>query len=266
MPRLANLDYPLALKRRLRPVVRMVRYRGLTEEDVLLASYPRSGSTWLRFLLTDLATGEDPSWGAEARIVPDVGDHGGAPRLLPGGGRLVKTHDAHRGPTKRAVYLVRDVRDVLLSEYRFDLRHGSDESLDSFLDHALHWGTLFGPWDAHVDYWVGSPVDPATVLLVRFEDLRSETAQALERIACFLGIEADRSAIDTAISRNGLAEMRKKEEVAFAQHIGRDDYVRFVGEGAVGGWNGKLSPAQLARIEQRSWSTLERLGYVRSER
>jgi aryl sulfotransferase len=111
---------------------------------------------------------------------------------------------------------------------------------------------------------VGGSVDPSKVLLVRFEDLRARTADVLETILGFLGMRADHHAIDTAIARNGIAEMRKKEEAAFAEHIGRDYYVRFVGEGAVGGWAGKLEAGQLARIEAQSGRTLARLGYTSS--
>ena len=58
--RLGGYGYPF--KRQLRPIVRFTRYLGLEQQDVLVAAYPKSGSTWLRFIVTELLTSEDPEW------------------------------------------------------------------------------------------------------------------------------------------------------------------------------------------------------------
>ena len=41
----------------LRSAVVYEHHRGLRAEDIFIASYPRSGNTWIRFVLADLATG-----------------------------------------------------------------------------------------------------------------------------------------------------------------------------------------------------------------
>ena len=45
-----------------RPVVAL-RHRGLLSEDAFIVSYPRSGTTWLRFLLCESIAGEAPAFG-----------------------------------------------------------------------------------------------------------------------------------------------------------------------------------------------------------
>src|SRR5215472_10450025 len=84
-----------------------LRHRGLDARDVFFASYPRSGSTWLRFLLFETLSGQSSAFGKVNDCIPDVGDHLKAPRLLPGGGRLIKTHEPYRNSYEKALYIVR---------------------------------------------------------------------------------------------------------------------------------------------------------------
>src|SRR5579863_5796840 len=92
------------------------RHRGLAPADVMLGSYPRSGSTWLRFVLYEILTGESSSFDKVNAGLRGIGDYQHGPGLLPGGGRFIGTHESYRPAYRRAVYLVRDVRDVALSE------------------------------------------------------------------------------------------------------------------------------------------------------
>ena len=50
----------MRVRRAIRPIVRGFRSVGLRPTDVL-ASYLKSGSTWARFMLTDLLVGRDPN-------------------------------------------------------------------------------------------------------------------------------------------------------------------------------------------------------------
>jgi hypothetical protein len=255
---------PFGVRRTVRPIVRWTRYVGLRDRDVLLASYPRSGSTWLRFVLTDVLTGRPPEWSFVNGFIPDVGAHRRSAGVLPNGGRIVKTHDRRAHPCRRAVYLVRDVRDVVLSEYRLQLRGGHEVSLDEHVHHAIFdRGSLFGTWKEHVDYWLSSPLARrGDLLVVRYEDLRADASQQLERIIGFLGLTASDTAIEAALERNSLARMREKETMAVDRGVRRytADH-RFVGDGAVAGWRTKLSPDRVAAIEANVGATLERIGY-----
>ena len=93
------------------------RHLGLDSNDVFLASYPRSGNTLLRFPLAEAISGALCTFENVQRIVPEIGVHVYAYPLLPAGGRLIKTHERYRRKYRRAIYIVRDVRDVLLSSF-----------------------------------------------------------------------------------------------------------------------------------------------------
>jgi len=79
-------------KTKVRVPVMWVRHSTLRSCDVFLASYPRSGSTWLRFILQEILTGEPSRFENVNQRIAFVGRHGNAPSLLPSGARLLQTH------------------------------------------------------------------------------------------------------------------------------------------------------------------------------
>jgi hypothetical protein len=257
---------PVRVRRGIRPITVSFRFIGVGSQDVLVASYPRSGSTWLRFLLTEVLTGRPAEWDVVNRTIPDLGRHQDAPALLPDRGRLIKTHDRSAGPCRKAVYLVRDVRDVVLSEYRWRLRGGSDRTLDQHIAETLAADTpmsLFGPWPDHVAYWLGTDLARGgDLLLVRFEDLRADPAGKLAEALAFLGIPASAEAVAAAIENNSVRRMKDKEDRALNADVAAGDArFRWVGEGSVMGWRSKLDGEQAAMIETRMGDALAKLGY-----
>lgn len=261
-----------AARTRLRAPWAWLLHRGLGPSDVLLASFPRSGNTWLRFQLIEILTGSSPSFDNMGKVIPDLGSHRSVPPVLPGQGRLIKTHEPYRSEYMKAIYLVRDIRDVALSKYAHDKASGKlkycdftryDDEFDGYLT-ALLQGTMSraGSWQHHVQSWLESPLAKSgNLLLVRFEDMRQRTEEALVRILEFLGSRTDDKVIREAIVNNSLERMRTKEDCALTLHKASEEDDRFVRRGLVGGWLDRLTAAQLEQIQHHAASALARLGY-----
>ena len=250
--------------RSLRLPLNAFRYRGLRPNDLFIASYPRSGTTWLRFLLFELLIGEPAEFVPVNQAIPYVGKHRGAPDLLPSGGRMIQTHEAFLRGVTSAIYVVRDPRSVVLSEYRWQLRTGLFEgSFESFFDAFMSGrANPYERWDRHVDIWTDSRIAAEGRLhVVRFIDLRNDAVAELTRILDFLGVRRPASLIETVVANNGLAQMRMKEERAPEGALGtraRPD-IRFVQAGSTSGWREELSSAQAGSIEERFEPTLRRI-------
>jgi hypothetical protein len=257
------------------------QHRGLNDKDVFFASFERSGNTWLRFVLMEIFTQDNAGFLNVNQTLPELGTHETAKAVLPNGGRFIKTHEQYRSEYKRAIYLMRDLRDVMLSNWArdkemgfsqyFDNGNGMDGYIESFLKGKV---TRFGSWQSHVDSWMNCPLaQNGNLLVVRYEDLRKDTENGLMQMLEFLGMPADREVVSRAVENNSLRAMREKEEKAkksgatlgkgtlLRKHnVDRED-ARFVRSGSVGGWREKLSPEQIAMVDQYAGEALVRAGY-----
>jgi hypothetical protein len=250
---------------------------GLRHQDVFQASYPRSGSTWLRFMLFQILRGEEAGFGKIDACIPEIEHQRGIPPVLPMGGRLIKTHEKYRKDYSRAVFLVRDVRDVFLSTYASAVDLGtapfvSKGDLDSFLVSFLEGRALqMGSWQEHSRSWLESPLaERGNLMVVKYEDLRRNPEPMLARLLEFLGVNPNLETIRKAVESNSLQQMRAKEDqarkagersVLLASYKGSTENGRFVRKGSVGGWRSKLTEAQVKLIDDYCGETLAALGY-----
>ncbi len=142
---------------------------------VLLASYPRSGNTFLRNLLFEVYGIESKRYHLES--------HGADPGWEEAA--FVKTHELPENLPKslskrKTVYLIRDGRDsiVSLAHHRKDVF-----DVDSDLEHNLleainaDEGSYIGGWSSHVMKWL-SRAD----IVIHFEDLIKNPIAECERL------------------------------------------------------------------------------------
>lgn len=242
---------------------------NLNPDDALLASYPRSGTTWLRFLLFEALTSNSPAFGHIKEAVPSLTKHHNAAPVLGGRGRLIQSHERFTDGDRRVIYAVRDARSVALSEYQWQNRLGLEPgSLDRFIrDFVRGKSNPWGAWDRHVRFWLeGEPARNDHLHLVKFEDLRRDTTGTLRRALFFLGVEATEAELRSVVDNNSVERMRAKEDEARARGwraSARPD-IRFVNQGRPEGWKERLSPEQRTTIESHFKATLERLRYLPS--
>jgi hypothetical protein len=258
------------LQTSLRSPVLWWRHRGLKPSDVFLGTFPRSGTHWLRFQLTEILSGEPVDFDRVDSMF--VGRQGDAIGLLNGGARLINTHERYRPCYRKAIYLVRDIRDVAISLHAYQTgQQGKgyyhipkgvktfDDYLPLFLQGRL---THFGPWHDHVNSWLDSPIArDGNLLVLRFEDLRRNPVAELTKAVNFLGQNVDPAVIQRAVANNTVEKMREKEDHSqvLSQFFKQEH--RFVRQGSAGGWRAKLTPSQIELINRYAGKTLERMGY-----
>ena len=249
------------------------RHRGIKPADIFLGSYPRSGSTWLRFTLFEILTGKPSSFYSVNAALRGISDYKHGWPLLPGAGRFIGTHEPFRDEYRKAIYLVRDVRDVALSEFAFEKNLGiGRERMDDYLKDLLFGRKRHGSWQNHVQSWIDSPIaNNGNLLLIRYEELRRDSVPVFMKMADFLDVSVSQDCVSTAIANNNVQKMREKEHHLYTQKNysavprrpkkGVQPDGRFVGSGTVGSWQEKLSGEQIRLIEQNAGAILSRLGY-----
>lgn len=209
-------------------------------------------------MLAELLTGSEVDFLSNEEVVPMIGRHIQAPRLLPGGGRLIKTHEPYRRAYRRAIYLVRDVRDVALSFQKLRAVEGFDE--EDFEDFLVRFvrGEVggFGSWQAHVASWLGASDDGSDILVVHYEDLIDDTATQLADMANFLGVSADDVRLREIVDKNRPAKMRDR-----TTQYSDERMAVTVGAGTYNHWRTQYSESELALLEP-TVKTMLRAGYV----
>jgi hypothetical protein len=218
----------------------------------------------LKFLLCDLLGPVSPDFDVINEIVPNIGYHREALPLLPGGGRLIRSHEPYRPEYRKAVYLVRDPRDIVLSEHRYHKRIGLfDGGLDAFIDDFVNGRVHgFGSWRDHVISWLDSPLQVGEQLaVVRYERLRERPVDTVDEIMTLLGSPTPRERLEQAVQNNSIERMRRKEDESARMQRARRPEHRFVGDGSVRGWRRRLTPEQAAVLDEFSRPVSARLGY-----
>ncbi|MGH3050287.1 MAG: sulfotransferase domain-containing protein [Gaiellaceae bacterium] len=239
------------------PLVR-ARHLGLRDADVVVASYPRSGSTWLTIMLGELLVGEPLDEPGVNRTAPMIGRHRAAPALLPGGGRLLRTHDRRLARSPRAVYVVRDPRDVAVSYYHYQHSHRGAfaGSLSDFV-RAFVAGAAdnYGRWDGHVSSWLDRSGDAA---LVHYRDLLRDPEPRLLELLDFLGAPRPPERVAAVARSNAFAEMQRKEDRVRDPAARPEE--RFVRSGVAGGWRSVLGEQDARAIVDAFGETMRRHG------
>lgn len=246
--------------------------RGLTvfPDDVFLVSYPRSGNTWIRFLIGNLMDPDDPVSFAniESRI-PEIyvtSDEALCRMRRP---RILKSHEYFDPRYPRVIYVVRDPRDVAVSFYHYQLKRRKlpeSCSLEDFVTRFVA-GEIFsfcGPWDDHVNSWRCLRGGRRGFALLRYEDLLKDTERDLARAAAVLGVDDNPERLARAValsSADRMRELEKQQSQSWVLTKGTRSDKSFVRRAGQGEWKEALSPKSIAEIEAAWGGLMHELGY-----
>lgn len=230
-------------------------------DDTFIVSYPKSGNTWIRFLLANLANPESEIHFSNIdKFVPDVYSASEEVNAMKSP-RLIKVHHAEFESYPKSIYILRDYRDVLVSYFNYHRSLGSFEG--NFPEFIRSVDTLhpFGKWKDHVQKAFSfSEKNPERILILRYEDLLQQTAKELERIATFIGYSGDKN-FETIAEKCRFDELKRieaKHGSAFREISG--DY--FFREGKSGKWKESFSAADLDFVLQENETVLRQAGYL----
>lgn len=211
----------------------------MTRDLISLSAFPKSGVTYLNFLLFHCLFGADADvHDLEKRYVIDVHAHPEARFAVPEAPRLVKSHfPCDPGlpcvaRTARAVYLIRDPIDVMMSAWDFGhfMRAdgappgdpAADPAFRAFVGRWLETGgggfDVAGTWVGHVRSWLEQRAVP--VHRVAYHDLVDRPARELAAILAFLGLDVPEERQALAVERSSMAAMAALE--AREMQAGRD--------------------------------------------
>ncbi|MCB9140019.1 MAG: sulfotransferase domain-containing protein [Caldilineaceae bacterium] len=218
---------------------------GLKPSDVLIASFPKSGNTWVRFLLcnymliTECKNTEDiivdfhvldktmPALGFSNLLEPWQHDS------LP---RFVKTHRTNRFPLflpRRVIYVLRDPRDVMVSYFHFQRAHTLHNYEGDFADFIRHPKYGLEANIQHFNSWKNRITH-----LVLYEDLKTNTDECLGNLLESVGVAPKQATIESAIELSSFNRIRSLQSATGISGQNRfTEGFRFARQGKSGQWD-----------------------------
>lgn len=275
---------------------------------IWLASYPKSGNTWMRLLLANLLCGRQGAvdindLGLTSRSVVHRGEIEamtlvdtflltGAecdrlrPSLMEEVWReaadhdiFIKLHDAYRyladgrpvlgRPARAALYILRDPRDVAVS-LAFHTGNPIGKAVKQILSGSMRLGGNKShqeqvpqpllDWSGHVRSWTEQHDVPVHVL--RYEDLRADTAGIFGHALAFLGLTATPDDIMRAVRQSDFSELQRQEAEKGFRERRPESTAPFFRAGRVGGWQDVLTPDQASAIKAAHGAVMAEYGYL----
>jgi hypothetical protein len=237
-------------------------------DDTFITSYAKSGNTWTRFLVASLLHPQEPMTLVKAdELIPSTTlsrrylDSVPRPRIL-------KSHFPFDPGYRRVIYIVRDPKDVAVSQYYFKIKRGAlpdgypmEEFIDSFVRGEA---TPYGSWREHVGSWLAARLGDPDFLLLRYEDLHRQTEVEVARLAKFFGVEPTAQRIEWAIEQSSADRLRKLEQTEAGRWDSTKDTRKdtsFFRSAKTGDGKAKLSAHSIAQIETAWGPWLRWLGY-----
>ena len=231
--------------------------------DLCFTGFPKSGSTWLSYvLLLLIQNGETPSdatlrsslhWVASSFTYPRSRDE---LESLPSP-RIFKSHMPYtmavggtpaESPCKH-IYIARNPKDVCVSYYHFESEKSwageYDGPWEHWLDMFINGKVQRGDWADHVLSW-WERRDADNILFVRYEDLRGDFDATVSTIARFLDYPLPPELMATIREKTSFQAMKQDE---FSNMHEIQELTKFFREGQVGSWKDLFTEEQNERFD-----------------
>ncbi|KAM3392450.1 hypothetical protein ACQJBY_013537 [Aegilops geniculata] len=268
--------------RRVPGVLSFQRHFTPRPDDVLLASPPKCGTTWLKAL--SFATM------ARAAYPPGDGDHpllrlnphdcvplvdslfsaGQETKLdaLPSP-RLMNTHVHHsllppsvaQDPGCKIVYVCREPKDMLVSLWHFykssasATTDGSMYTFSNLFENACEGKHSNGPiWDHILGYWQVSQATPGRVLFLRYEEMLRDPVGKVWELAQFLGVPFTLSEEATGLPADivklcSIETLRGVDKAGANGIFVKFPHTSFFRKGVAGDWVNHMTPEMAQRFD-----------------
>ncbi|TVU10368.1 hypothetical protein EJB05_43893, partial [Eragrostis curvula] len=267
--------------------------------DVFLASFPKSGTTWLKAL--SFATlnrvkyppldsdhplrNHNPhdcvrSIEVEFSLVNDINSLREEFEVL-ASPRIFSTHVPYSllpdrfKEESRIVYICRDPKDAMVSSWFFTKKaapavgvdaqsHTFQEALELFCEGR----SMAGPqWKHALQYWEESVRSPNKVLFLRYEEMLLDPKSNLKKLANFMGCgftqEEDEKGVTDAIvelcSLNKLKKMEVNKDGSNKVNVRNESYFR---NGVAGDWRNHMTPEMAMRLDKIVEDALQGSGFT----
>ncbi|KAF3434239.1 hypothetical protein FNV43_RR25342 [Rhamnella rubrinervis] len=247
------------------------------DSDILLASAPKSGTTWMKALVFSIVNrhrhppNESPLLTTLSHNlikyiefrhylngnIPENLDQFPKPRLFATHSHYASLPHSIRHSSCRIVYVCRNPLDTFVSFFHFlRLYPKNQPDMDATYVKYCRGIIQFGPfWDNIMGYWQASLEKPEKVLFMKYEDLKEDIVFEMKRLEKFLGfpfsVEEENEGLVEEISSLCSFENLKNLEVNRSEkptRPGGPPFNSFYRKGEVGDFVNHLNPCMVENL------------------
>ena len=239
------------------------------DDDILIVSYPKSGTTWLQAIVWNVLNCDhpeipQPTFGQLKKDHHRFIDLNGIDGIenLPKP-RVLVTHlpfeIVPKNPRCKYLYVIRDPKDAVVS-YFFMLKgiyQYPESDIKDCIDNFIVGNQIYGDYFRNVKSWWPHRNDP-NVLLLFYEQMIQDPGKEIMRVAGFVSRDSSKDYESIIQSTTGLLE-QIIDRTAFKSMKEHDEtskeklpfIVNFFRKGIIGDWKNYMTEEQAAAINDR---------------
>uniref|UniRef100_A0A3Q2NTW9 Sulfotransferase n=1 Tax=Fundulus heteroclitus TaxID=8078 RepID=A0A3Q2NTW9_FUNHE len=241
-------------------------------DDILIATYPKAGTTWVSQILDMLYFGQMSPERLKTlpiyervpfleMMIPNVVTGTDQADKLPTTPRLIKTHLPVQFVPKsfweqncRIIYVARNAKDNMVSYYHFDcmnLVQPAAGDWKSFFQRFMEGKVVFGSWYDHVNGWWKKKQTHSNIHYMFYEDMIEDTGREIDKLCNFVGLSPSVEEKEKVRSEVQFDSMKKNKMANYSTLPVMDFKVSpFMRKGKVGDWKNHFTVAQNEEFEE----------------
>ncbi|MCU0527800.1 MAG: sulfotransferase domain-containing protein [Elainella sp. Prado103] len=236
-------------------------------EDIFLVSFPKSGNTWVRFLIANAiklhyGIQRDVNFFTIQDIIPDVQLNNNIRSSGPFGiaelPRIIKSHSEYHPKYQRVILIVRNPQDALISYFYYLNSLGiisDDWTLSQFV--RSNFGAK--AWNKHAQSWLQTK-QGQYIRIFKYEDFLADPVQQLAQVMNLLGLSITSEVLEKAVYLSSFENMKKLEQQTMSTRLLETQKTAFVRQGKATGGK-ELAEADQQYVELITGSTSKALNY-----
>ncbi|KAM8755708.1 cytosolic sulfotransferase 3-like [Acanthopagrus schlegelii] len=241
-------------------------------DDILIATYPKAGTTWVSLILDLLYFGKtaperQTSIPIEHRVpfleinIPSMFRGIDMAENLPTSPRLIKTHFPVQFVPKsfweqncKVVYVARNAKDNMVSFFHFDRMNMAEPEpgdWNSYFHRFMEGKMVFGSWYDHVTNWWKKKQTYSNIHYMFYEDMIEDSGREIDKLCSFLGLSPSAEEKKQITGGVQFDNMKKNDMVNHCTIPIMDFKISpFMRKGRVGDWKNHFTVAQNEEFEE----------------